>query len=124
MQRKSYIDRIRISTFGNNKTLFFTKNKLRIANGYEKIVVEEKPLCVFLHKQICHENITVPFKQIWREESEKSDYIEYRSKDYCDIKLTYDKKKLRFFVSLFDLSTEEIQTLVEPLFRSKTVQRM
>jgi hypothetical protein len=124
MQRKSYIDRIRISTFGNNKTLFFTKNKLRIAKGYEKIIVEEKPFCVFLHKQICHENIAIPFKQNWREESEKSDYIEYRSKDYCNIKIKYDKKKLRFFVSLFDLSTEEIQILVEPLLRTKTLQRM
>lgn len=82
----------------------FTKGNLKISNGYES---RKNLFFEILPKQIVMDNIEIPFHQRWREFSEKSNYIEYRSKDYNKIKIIFDKNKKRFYVSIKDLISKK-----------------
>lgn len=119
MPRTKYLDRILIPINGKKDIFFFTKSLLRIANGYEKVVIEKKPLLEFSPKNICRNNISIPFAQKWRENSENSQWIEYRSNDYCEIKIRYCKKKQKFYTSIFDLESMQNQKLIEPLIKER-----
>jgi hypothetical protein len=95
---------IYLPTNGNQETIFFTKGKLRIATGYNKIIFSKKPLLEFLGKNIVLENLIIPHYLKWMD-SEKSDWIEYRSIDYCRVKIKYSKKAKMFYCFLSELTT-------------------
>jgi hypothetical protein len=93
---------------GNQETIFFTKGKLRIAQGYEKIVFQKKPRVQFLLKNIVLENLYIPFYAQWMEQRKESLFIEYRTKDYCRLKVLYYKETQRFFCELSGVCTRTI----------------
>lgn len=106
MNKSSQKKRIHLPVFGDQETSFFTKGKLRVAQGYEKIVFQKKPVVQFSTKNIFLENFYVPFHMRWTEEREESPFIEYRTKDYCKIKVLYCKLTRMFFCRLADLDTK------------------
>lgn len=126
-----YSDRLNISIEGSNKIKFHTSNGLFIAEGYLKVVFSQKgPLIEFAEKQIYQENIHVPQKQIWRIKNPSSYYIEYRSKDYCNVKIIqlkknkFEMKSSFFYISPFDLKSDIADVLIQPLFRKKTLSAL
>jgi hypothetical protein len=114
--RKRYEDRILVPINGGTLILL-TNAKLRIANGYERVVFQKKPFLEISRKNICADNISIPYLQKWRENSIESGWVEYRSKDYCKIKIIYDKQKQKFYCSIFDLHSKEKPSLIEKLTR-------
>ena len=117
MKRK-YTDRILIPKIGNNSFLFYTEGYLKIANGYEKIIIEKKPMIEFSFKNMCHYNIMVNPHKKWKQNNEKYMFVEYKSKDYCDIKILYNKKKEKFYISIFDLMDDKKKMLITKISRS------
>lgn len=114
MSKSLYRKRIKIPILGDQKTSFFTKGKLKIANGYSKILLEKKPIVEFLEKNIALDNLVIPHYSRWME-SEQSDWIDYRSKDYCKVRVRFLKSKRLFFCSLFELSVTSDKIFIEEL---------
>jgi hypothetical protein len=126
-----YSDRLNISVEGINKIKFHTNNGLFIAEGYLKVVFPQKgPLIEFSEKQINQENIHIPQQQIWRIKNPSSFYIEYRSKDYCNVKIMqikkdrFEMKSSFFYISPFDLKSDVADVLIQPLFRKQTLSAL
>lgn len=84
---------------GDDSTIFFTKGKLKVSKGYLRIFKEKKTTIEFLEKNIYLENLFIPHHLKWRL-SDKSDLIEYRSKDYCRTRIFYCKLRKIFFCNL------------------------
>jgi hypothetical protein len=121
MAKSDYVNRIKLPLFGQQDIDFFTKSSLKIANGYEKITVEKKPIVEFAYRNISLDNLVVPFYKRWREEKEDSPWVEYRSKDYCQIKIKFCKQKQRFYCSLFDLVGRNNKELIERFSKERVL---
>ena len=123
-----YTDRLKLPFDGSNDIRFTTTNGLEIATGYKQVIFGGKtPYVEFSESQINKENIYIPDSQKWRIKNSMSNYIEYRSKDYCNVKIMQwknneDFKEGMFYVSPFDLKSDQIPVLIEPLYRRGTLQ--
>jgi hypothetical protein len=115
-----YCDRLVLPSIGSTEISFSTKNGLKIATGYRKVILEGKPLIEFADFQINKENITIPQNQKWRTTNKLVEFIEYRSRDYCNIKILKKKSNGKFYISPFDLSSNKFPILIQPLKRRKT----
>jgi hypothetical protein len=105
MKKLSRKKKIHLPINGDQETFFFTKGELRIATGYNKIIISpKKTLIEFLEKNIILENLLIPHYLKWMD-SEKSEWMEYRSKDYCRVKIKYSKKTNMFYCFLSELTT-------------------
>lgn len=91
----------------------FTKGNLKISDGYQKIHLYRNPLLEISEKQITIDNLLIPFHQKWREQSSKSSYIEYRTKDYCNVKIIFSKKERNFYVSIYEVTSIAFPMLIE-----------
>lgn len=91
----------------------FTKGNLKISDGYQRIHLGKNPLLEINEKQITIDNLLIPFHQKWREQSSRSNYIEYRSKDYCNVKIIFSKKESNFYVSIYEVTSIEFPRLIE-----------
>lgn len=128
-----YTDRLKLPLEGTKDICFQTINGLNVANGYERVVfimpsqslVYAKPFIEFKAKQINQNNIVMPDGQKWRKNNPRSSFIEYRSKDYTNIKIMQWKKtegELKegmFYISPFDLVSDKFPILISPLSRRK-----
>ena len=128
---KKYIDRLNLSINGSKDLCFFTQNGLRIAKGYEKIVFKRNvPHIEFSEFMLDEKNIYIPENQKWRIISSACNHIEYRSRDYCNIKIIQWKKNKdvfkmnMFYISPFQLRSNEIPVLIDPLYRKQTLQNI
>lgn len=113
MIKSRYRKKIRIPVIGDEKTHFFTKGKLRISSGYSRIVIENKPIVEFSERNIALNNLIIPHYLKWMEFDEQSDWVCYRSKDYCRVKVKFSKSKRLFFCSLCDLSATSDNIFIE-----------
>lgn len=122
-----YVDRLNCPVTGNNDARFYTRNGLSIATGYERVVMDLKPLVEFSEGMMNKENIFIPENQKWRVSHPGSPYIEYRSRDYCNIKIMRWKETSEllagmFYISPFDLKSDQWPVLIDPLRRKRTLQ--
>ena len=122
-----YAERLKLPFEGSNGVIFTTLNGLEIATGYKQVIFGGKhPYIEFSENQINKENIFIPDSQKWRIKNSNSNYIEYRSKDYCNVKIVQWKnsenfKKGMFYISPFDLRSDQIPVLIERLYRRGTL---
>lgn len=128
-----YTDRLKLPLEGSKDICFQTTNGLVVANGYERVIfvipsqssVYKKPFIEFKPKQINQKNILVPESQKWRKTNQRSPFVEYRSKDYTNIKIMQwkkdegDFKEGMFYISPFDLVSDKFPILISPLSRRK-----
>lgn len=122
-----YADRLNIPEKGSDLTLM-TKNGLVIANGYKKVVYsKKKPYLEIQEDQLNKSSIEIPDAQNWRLSQSSAPYIEYRSKDCWNIKIIRQKssdhpefKAGLFYISAFDLKSDKIKFLMEPLRKRVT----
>jgi len=121
-----YEKRIKIPLTGNDETAFYTKCGLLIATGYKKIVIGQRgPYVEFLDKHINLTSIHMPESEKWRITSEDAYYMEYRSTDESNVKLYFQKRVVNyanykigyFYISPFDLKTDDIDILVESVVK-------
>lgn len=126
-----YSERLLLPSTSERKIVFTTLNGLEIATNYEKIVfsipspgsIYKKPFIEFDPKHIVFENIKLPNSQKWRESNIRSPYVEFRSKDFTNIKIMRWKinsdefSANMFYISPFDLKTSEFPVLIQPLKR-------
>ena len=119
-----YADRLQLPINGFDEIVFSTSIGLDVATGYNKIVYHKNQPYIEFSKNMIHmENVYVPENQKWRIDGSFSSYVEYRSKDCCKIKiLQYKKKSNYFYISPFDLKSDKISILINPLRRKKTTQ--
>lgn len=122
-----YTERLKLPIEGFQDILFSTANGLAIANGYEKVVFTDKnPLIEFNESQLVWGNIVLPNILKWRLTHPAAKYVEYRSKDYCGVRIF--KQKLEgdevrpgyFYVSPFDLRSDKFPILIESLRRHRS----
>ena len=126
-----YADRLKIPTEGSDHVSFSTSNGLAIATGYEGVIfAQKKPYIQFSEQQINKDNIYTPENQKWRIKNSASPYIEYRSRDYCNVKIMQWKEADgtefqmgKFYVSPFDLKSDKNPVLI-PLYRKQTLQSL
>jgi len=120
--KKTYEERLKIPIIKTALDLF-TKSGLKVAIGYERIVIGGRgPYIEFIADQILKDNIYVPVEQQWRFQHTESFYNEYRTKQ-DNVKIYHQKKivdyadyKVGFwYISPFDLRTEENNELIEKL---------
>lgn len=116
-----YCDRLNLPIAGLPTIEFCTKNGLKIASGYKKVILDGKPLIEFMDGMIEKENIQIPPNQQWKLKNATISYVEYRSKDYCKIKILRSKRNGRYYISPFDLISDKIPVLISPLQRRKTI---
>lgn len=124
-----YSDRLKIPYQGIKEINFYTLNGLEIARGYERILLTNKvPIIEFTESMIRHDNIVIPNSQVWRINQKSSPFVEYRSKDFCSVKIMKwkesknDLNENMFYVSVFDLKSDKFPILIEKLYRRKTLQ--
>lgn len=116
-----YSDRLNMPKIGISEVGFTTKNGLKIANGYMRVKLAGKPMIEFIDSQVVKENISIPANQEWKIKNKAVEYIEYRSRDYCGVKIFKRKSNGKFYISPFDLISDKFPVLISPLLRKKTI---
>jgi hypothetical protein len=123
----TYEERLKISIEGDSTTKFFTKNGIHIATGYRRVVIGGRgPYIEFDPSNIVNKFDTyyIPDDQFWRTMPDsKAYYIEYRTKDLCNIKIYLQRKTVdyadykigMYYISSFDLVLEDCVHIIEPL---------
>lgn len=122
-----YTERLRLPQEGFSDIQFTTANGLAIANGYERVVFTSKnPLIEFNEGQLVWKNLILPEALKWRETHPAAKYVEYRSRDYCGVRIYKQKlegEEVRvgyFYVSPFDLTSDKFPVLIDPLRRQRS----
>lgn len=116
-----YCDRLNLPVSGVEDVSFSTKIGLKIAVGYKKVLLSGKPMIEFTDTMIQKENIFLPESQRWKVKNSAFPFVEYRSKDFCKVKILKNKKSGRFYISPFDLTSDKYPVLISPLLRKKTI---
>ena len=124
---KPYKDRLRISLEGS-EIAFFTKSGTPVASGYKRVVIGKRgPYIEFEPSQVISESFHIPADQKYRKTDDRVYYVEARSNDDSNVKLYYQRKPVAYadykvgmvYISPFDLKTDEIEELVEPLSKDE-----
>lgn len=119
--KKSYEERLKVQ-IGKTVIDLFTKSGLKVAIGYERIVIGGRgPYIEFVDEQVIQDNFIVPEDQRWRFTSSSSYYNEYRTSQ-DNVKIYHQKKTVDYadykigfwYISPFDLKTES-GVLIEPI---------
>lgn len=132
-----YADRLVLPLIGSKDILFTTSNGLKIACGYDRVVfliiaessVYPKPLIEFRLRHMISENIVILPSQKWRIDNPKSKFVEFRSKDFTNIRIMKWKTnnegfiKDMFYISPFDLTSKEFPVLIELLKKRKKTEK-
>lgn len=75
----------------------FTKNGLIIATSYVRIVHGGRGDYIEISKsQIVEDNIIMPLHERWRGDYGMAYYIEYRSKDKCNVMIYYQTRLVNY----------------------------
>ena len=82
-----------------------------MANGYQRVIIENRPMVEFAHSNLVFENL-----KLHRELKKKdgSEWVEYKTKDYCEVKVHYSTENKRFYCYLKDLMSKERYELMDP----------
>ena len=126
--RTNYRDRIKISLKQNDVKLY-TQSGLLVANGYERIVIGDRgPYIEVSTDNIVKDAIKIP-KGLEHRLVSDCYYVEYRSIDESNIKVYHQKKTVwyadyligLYYISPFDLKTDEMDELVKPLIKGRNL---
>lgn len=113
MKKLSYTERLTIPIDGSSAHLY-TKSKLIIAYGYERVVIGERgPYIEINDKQIVLSSIKIPDNEFRRIDNDLYYYIEYRSIDDCNVKVYFQKKTVTYAdykIGMFYISPELLIT--------------
>lgn len=105
---------------------FRTKSGTLIAIGYERVVIGDRgPYVEFSSKHLEKRGWEIPADQKWRVHG-RCYYVEGRTTDESNVKMYYQKALVNYadykvgmwYISPFDLVTDQYPTLVEPLEKS------
>lgn len=128
MAATRYEERLLLPLTGSDNIKFSTSIGLPVAVGYDRVVIGERgPYIEFDERHIIKDNIHIPPFQAWREKHADCFYIEYRSKDCCNVKLYHQKKLVdyadykigKWYISPFDLVSDQFPVLILPLKRKR-----
>lgn len=123
MSKRSYTERLKIPVNGSDISLY-TRSGLCVAHGYIRVVIGGRgPYIEFDPSQILIDSFHIPKDQEYRQTDRRVYYVEFRSNDESNVKLYYQKKTVQYadykiglmYISLFDLKTNDLKDLVEPL---------
>lgn len=124
-----YMERLHlplIPTDGMADIKFTTQNGLPIAHGYNCVVLTDKgPMVEFHEDQVIFGNICIPPALQWRKKHPEAFYAEYRSRDYCSVKVFEQRRTVgkllerMWYISPFDLSSDRFPVLIEKLKKKK-----
>ena len=115
----------------SDQLIFMTECDLIVARGYERVVIGMRgPYVEFLDEHIIQKSLFVPGDQRWRFDhlhAGKCYYYEFRTRDSRRVKVYLQKKPVdyadyhigRWYISPFDLVTDQHSELVEPLRKEK-----
>jgi len=121
---QEYEKRLYIPIIGNDKTLFYTKGGLLVANGYSRIVIGKRgPYIEFTPEQIVTDSIHIPEQELWRLESPTAYYTEYRTTDVFYVKVYLQNDTVNYadytigcyYISPFDLKSNIQEVLIDPI---------
>lgn len=128
MDKTNYNERLKIPIkHGDTETQFSTKSGRTVAIGYERIVIGARgPYIEFTESQILRESISIPTDEMWRIGNDVPFYIEYRTADASNVKIYFQKKTVDYadykigfyYISPFDLKTDELPDIIIPLDRT------
>lgn len=120
----TYVERLKIPARSEEEVKFSTPNGLPVACGYKQVLMTSKgPMVEFVPDQILFENVTLTETGRLRHKHPDAYYVEYRSKDYCSVKLFEQKRDVgnmragHWYVSALDLTSDKYPNLIEPLKR-------
>jgi len=123
MKRRSCKERLKIPLEGNPETKFYTKNGLKIAQGYVRVVIGGRgPYIEFEDSHIIKENIHIPKHAEYKITQSLPYYHEYRSNDECFVKLYYQKMEVsyadykigKWYIDPEKVKTDYIEELMLP----------
>jgi len=106
---------------------FRTKSGTFIAVGYERVVIGDRgPYIEFSPKHLSKYDWDIPDNQKWRIGGQCY-YVEARTADDANVKMYYQKATVDYadykigmwYISPFDLTTDQWPVLVEPLERKE-----
>jgi hypothetical protein len=105
---------------------FMTPNGLPLADGYNGVVMTEKgPMVEFLEKHLNLANICVPQPMLWRRKHPEAYYVEYRSRDYCSVKVFEQRREAGnlkpgyYYILAFDIISDKYPILIERLHKRR-----
>lgn len=122
--RDDYRRRLLLPVEGNPNIIFYTKSNLKVAQGYEKVVIGDRgPYIEFSKNMINIDAIYIPTNQKWRIKHPECYYIEWRTTDEYFVKLYQQRKIVEYadykinmwYISPFDLVSDQYPVLVCPL---------
>lgn len=121
-----YTERLNIPADPVEEVHFSTPNGLPLATGYKAVVFTDKgPMIEFYADQIIFTNIHTPTALLWRRKHPEAFYVEFRSKDYCSVKIFEQKrdmdmlKKGMWYISPFNMISDKHPVLIERLQKTK-----
>lgn len=129
----AYRERLILPEFPEGSMLVFMTvvRTMPVAKGYERIVIGRRgPYVEFLTEHINQSAIFVPGDQRWRFDpswSQKVFYWEFRTRDSCCVKIYLQRRLVTYadyrvgcwYISPFDLVTDQQSVLVKPLKKDK-----
>ena len=117
---ESYIKRLSVPVEGADIPLF-TKTGLQVCTRYKRIVIGERGPYVEIERIFLTQERHIPMSEEWRTQSIHPYYHEYRTNDTTNVKIYHQQKLVEyadyvlglFYVSPFDLYTEDGKVLIE-----------
>ena len=123
--REKYLPRLNIPEISDGFPIEFkTKSGLVLATGYTRMVIGERgPYLEFTTEQMCRNHIDIPSEEKHRIGNNIYYYDEYRSLGPERVKIYFQKKTVKYadykigywYISPFDLTTDEVPVLIKPL---------
>jgi hypothetical protein len=124
--REGYRQRLILPEFplDGKPVRFLTASDTIVAQGYERVVLGDRgPYVEFSDDHIILKSLHIPPDQIWRLRGDRCFYIEYRTGDEANVKVYQQKFAVTYadyqvgmwYISPFDLTTDQYPVLVKPL---------
>lgn len=106
---------------GEDEIIFRTKSSLEVARWYERVVIGDRgPYIEFHGEMLTKDGIYIPKNQEWRIKNALCYYVEWRTKDECNVKIYNQKRPVKYtnykvgcwYISPFDLTSNLYPVLV------------
>jgi len=122
--KSSYEDRLIVPCSGMDDAVLYSRDAIRLAKGYERIVIGGRgPYVEFNDEQIDWDNFSIPKEEEYRIDSRVVFYTEYRSHGDSNVKLYHQKKNVIYagyrigmnYITPFELYLAPGEVLIEKL---------
>lgn len=124
--KQGYRGRLILPEFCNENIVFYTKSGLKVAEGYERVVIGDRGPYIefddFMVASSVH-NFMIPSNQAYRITNALCYYVEYRTADESYVKIYKQKKLVKYadyqigfwYISPFDLTSDKYSELIKKL---------